>query len=187
MAVKAMPARPATERERNGGPMTRAVHDVTGAAEALTVGAVHLTRSTLAAAVETVEDVGGLIGTLAVKTVRGAAKAATEIGGDVGSLSARTVSATVQATREVGGEVGSLAVDAVEGTVAAVDSIGSAAGRSLRDALAGTVAGVRAVLAEAGIGAASRRPSGRAQEPVRRPLARAGKRSKRAAAERKTA
>jgi hypothetical protein len=176
MALKAMPARPAMQRERNGGPMTRAVQDVTGAAEALTVGAVHLTHSTLAAAVETVEDVGGLLGSLAVRTVRGAARAASEIGGDVGSLSARTVSATVQATREVGGEVGSLAVDAVEG-----------AGRSLRDALAGTVAGFRSFLAEAGIGGAGRRPLARAQESMRRPLARAGKRTKRAAGARKTA
>ena len=185
MAVKAVSVRRVTAA--GAGPVTRAAQDVAGAAEALTVGALHLTRSTLAAAVETVEDVGGRLGSLAVSTVRGAAKAATDIGGDVGTLSARAVNATIDATRELGGEVGSLAVEAMEGTVVAVDRIGSAAGRSLRDALSGTVAGVRTVFSEAGVsGAGPRRLPARAPAAVRRPLGRA-RRPKRSAPEPKAA
>jgi hypothetical protein len=175
MAAKGMPDTPATAKAGKSGPVTRAVHDVTGAAEALTVGAVQLTRHTLAAAVETVEDVGGRVGSLAVTTVRGAARAASDIGGDLGELARGTVQGSLVATREIGGEVGSLAVDAVEGAVRAIDRIGTAAGRSLRDAVAGTVAGVRTVLAEAGLGTAGQAAPGAEGAPARRPLARMAK------------
>jgi hypothetical protein len=191
MAEETKPVNPALD----GGPMTRAVRDVTGAAEALTVGAVHLAHSTLAAAVETVEDVGGRLGSLAVATVRGATKAAADIGGDLGGLAKGTVQGSLKAVREIGGqlsdaiggEVGSLAVDAMEETVHAVDRIGSTAGRTLRGAVSGTVAGVKTALGEVGAaGGNSRRPLARSPQPESRPLARAA-RSKRSAGTKPTA
>jgi hypothetical protein len=101
MAVKAMPARPATMKALNGGPMTRVVQDVAGAAEALTVGVVQLAHNTLTAAVETVEDVGGRIGSLAVATARSATRAVSDIGGDIGQFAKGTVQGSIKAVREI--------------------------------------------------------------------------------------
>jgi hypothetical protein len=112
MAMKAKPVIPTRRKATNNGPVTRAVEDVTGAAEALAVGAVHLTRNTLAAGLEAVEDVGGRIGSLAVATVRGATKAASEIGGDLGDLAKDSAEAAGRTLR-----------DAVTGTVAGVRAI----------------------------------------------------------------
>jgi hypothetical protein len=112
MATRAKSVTPAREMATNGGPVTRAVQDVTGAAEALAVGAVHLTRNTLAAGLEAVEDVGGRIGSLAVATARGATKAASEIGGDLGDLAKDTVAAAGRTLR-----------DAAAGTIAGVRTV----------------------------------------------------------------
>lgn len=106
MAAKAGPAKPAVDKAFDDGPVTRAVQDMASAAEALTVGAVHLTRNTITAAVETVEDVGGRIGSLAVDAAEG----------------------TVLAVNRIGSVAGRSLLDALAGTVAGVKTVLAEAG-----------------------------------------------------------
>ena len=172
MAVRQMPVRPMTAKAADEGPVTRAVQDVTGAVEALTVGAVHVARNTLTAAVETVEDVGGRIGSLAVTTVRGATKAVSDIGGDLGELAkgavqgslkaAREISgqlsdatqksaaAAIDAVEEVGGDVGDLSRRTVKSTVQATREVGSDVGSLAVDAVEGAVLAVDRIGSAAG-------------------------------------
>jgi hypothetical protein len=54
-----------------------------GAAEALTVGVVHLAERTLVEALHAAEDVGSEIGSTLVRAARGSIQAASDIGGDL--------------------------------------------------------------------------------------------------------
>ena len=144
------PERPATTKAATAGPVTRAVQDVTGAAEALTVGAVQLTRHTLTAAVETVEDVGGRVGSLAVMTVRGAARAASDIGGDIGDLAKGTVQGSLKAAREIGGQLSDAVQKSAATTVDVVEEVGADVGALSRKTVKGTVQATREIGGEVG-------------------------------------
>lgn len=73
-----------------------------GAAEALTLGVVHLAERTLVEALHAAEDVGNEIGSTLVRATRGSIRAAGEIGGDLAHMG-RTVSRGVaEPARELG-------------------------------------------------------------------------------------
>jgi hypothetical protein len=85
------------------------VSTAVGAAEALSVGMLHLTERTLIEALHAVEDIGSELGSAVVRAARGSIKAAEDIGGDlrqVGQGVSRGVDATA---RQLGGDVARLA------------------------------------------------------------------------------
>ena len=59
------------------------VSTAVGAAEALSVGVLHLTERTVIEALHAVEDIGGELGSAVVRAARGSIKAAEDIGGDL--------------------------------------------------------------------------------------------------------
>ena len=69
-----------TGREQNTDSI---VSTAVGAAEALSVGVLHLTERTLVEALHAVEDIGNELGSAVVRAARGSIKAAEEIGGDL--------------------------------------------------------------------------------------------------------
>lgn len=73
-----------------------------GAAEALTVGVVHLAERTLVEALHAAEDVGSEIGSTIVRATRGSIRAAGEIGGDLASAGRTVTRGVVEPAREIG-------------------------------------------------------------------------------------
>ena len=59
------------------------VSTAVGAAEALSVGVLHLTERTVVEALHAVEDIGNELSSAVVRAARGSIKAAEEIGGDL--------------------------------------------------------------------------------------------------------
>ena len=84
------------------------VSTAVGAAEALSVGVVHLTERTLVEALHAVEDIGTELGSAVVRAARGSIKAAEEIGGDLVEVG-KGVSRASPSRRAAGGEVARLA------------------------------------------------------------------------------
>src|SRR5688500_11808664 len=95
-------ARGNPNRGRAVGTTQEIISTAVGAAEALTVGVVHLAERTLVEALHAAEDVGSEIGSTIVRATRGSIRAASEIGGDLAHVG-RTVSRGVaEPARELG-------------------------------------------------------------------------------------
>ena len=89
---------PATE----SGTTQQVISTAVGAAEALTVGVVHLAERTLVEALHAAGDVGSEIGSTIVRAARGSIQAASDIGGDLVHVG-RTVSRGIaEPARELG-------------------------------------------------------------------------------------
>jgi len=80
-----------------------------GAAEALSVGVIHLTERTLIEALHAVEGVGGELGSVVVRAARGSIKAAEDIGGDLVEVGKGVSRGVAEPARELGGGVARLA------------------------------------------------------------------------------
>jgi hypothetical protein len=76
-------ARGKTNRGQDSGTTQLVISTAVGAAEALTVGVVHLAERTLVEALRAAEDVGSEIGSTLVRAARGSIQAASDIGGDL--------------------------------------------------------------------------------------------------------
>jgi hypothetical protein len=79
------------ESGKESGTTQLVISTAVGAAEALTVGVVHLAERTLVEALHAAEDVGNEIGSTLVRAARGSIQAASDIGGDLVQVG-RTVS-----------------------------------------------------------------------------------------------
>jgi hypothetical protein len=91
-----------TNREQDSGTTQQVISTAVGAAEALTVGVVHLAERTLVEALHAAEDVGSEIGSTLVRAARGSISAASDIGGDLVQVG-RTVSRGIaEPAREFG-------------------------------------------------------------------------------------
>jgi hypothetical protein len=91
-----------TKRGLDSGTAQQVISTAVGAAEALTLGVVHLAERTLVETLHAVQDVGGEIGTTLVRAARGSIQAAGEIGGDL-VHAGRTVSRGItDPAREIG-------------------------------------------------------------------------------------
>jgi hypothetical protein len=75
-----------TNRGQDGGTTRQIISTAVGAAEALTVGVVHLAERTLVEALHAAEDVGSEIGSTLVRATRGSIQAASDIGGDLAQV-----------------------------------------------------------------------------------------------------
>src|SRR5262249_11064835 len=76
-------ARGKTTRGAESGTTQLVISTAVGAAEALTVGVVHLTERTLVEALHAAEDVGSELGSTLIRAARGSIQAASDIGGDL--------------------------------------------------------------------------------------------------------
>ncbi|HEY3098450.1 MAG TPA: hypothetical protein VGL14_06040 [Methylomirabilota bacterium] len=95
-------ARGKTNRGQDSGATQQVISTAVGAAEALTVGVVHLAERTLVEALHAAEDVGSEIGSTLVRAARGSIHAASDIGGDLVQVG-RTVSRGIaEPARELG-------------------------------------------------------------------------------------
>ena len=95
-------ARGKTNREEDSRTTQQVISTAVGAAEALTVGVVHLAERTLVEALHAAEDVGSEIGSTLVRAARGSIHAASDIGGDLVQVG-RTVSRGIaEPARELG-------------------------------------------------------------------------------------
>src|SRR5262245_43261436 len=95
-------ARGKMNREQESGATRQVISTAVGAAEALTVGVVHLAERTLVEALHAAEDVGSEIGSTLVRAARGSIQAASDIGGDLVHVG-RTVSRGIaEPARELG-------------------------------------------------------------------------------------
>ena len=91
-----------TNRGLDSGAAQQVISTAVGAAEALTVGVVHLAERTIVETLHAAEDVGGEIGATLVRAARGSIQAAGEIGGDL-VQAGRTVSRGIaEPAREIG-------------------------------------------------------------------------------------
>jgi hypothetical protein len=78
------------------------VSSAVGAAEALSVGVLHLTQTTLIEALHAVEDIGSELGSAVVRATRGSIKAAEEIGGDLFTVGKGMSQGIAEPARQVG-------------------------------------------------------------------------------------
>ena len=85
------------------------VSTAVGAAEALSVGVLHLTERTVIEALHAVEDIGGELGSAVVRAARGSIKAAEDIGGDLVEVGRGVSRGVAEPARQIGGEVARLA------------------------------------------------------------------------------
>ena len=99
------------------------VSTAVGAAEALSVGVLHLTERTLVEALHAVEDIGNELGSAVVRAARGSIKAAEEIGGDLVQVGKGVSRGVAEPARELGGEVARLATKLWSGTAEAAGAI----------------------------------------------------------------
>jgi len=91
-----------TNRGLDSGAAQQVISTAVGAAEALTVGVVHLAERTIVETLHAAEDVGSEIGATLVRAARGSIQAAGEIGGDL-VQAGRTVSRGItEPAREIG-------------------------------------------------------------------------------------
>jgi hypothetical protein len=70
-------------RGSDSGTTQNVISKAVGAAEALTVGVVHLAERTIVETLHAAQDVGGEIGATLLRAARGSIQAAGEIGGDL--------------------------------------------------------------------------------------------------------
>jgi hypothetical protein len=90
--------------------MTRQiVSTAVGAAEALSLGVVHLTQTTLIEALHAVEDIGSELGSAVVRATRGSIKAAEDIGGDLFTVGKGVSQGVAEPARRVGDSIARLA------------------------------------------------------------------------------
>ena len=96
-------ARGSSNRGRSVGTTQEIISTAVGAAEALTVGVVHLAERTLVEALHAAGDVGSEIGSTIVRATRGSIQAASDIGGDLASAGRTMVTRGVaEPARELG-------------------------------------------------------------------------------------
>jgi hypothetical protein len=95
-------ARGNSNRGRAVGTTQEIISTAVGAAEALTVGVVHLAERTLVEALHAAEDVGSEIGSTIVRATRGSIRAASEIGGDLASVGRTVTRGVAEPARELG-------------------------------------------------------------------------------------
>jgi hypothetical protein len=99
-------------RNRETFPEGRAetiVSTAVGAAEALSVGMLHLTERTLIEALHAVEDIGTELGSAVVRAARGSIKAAEDIGGDLVDVGKGMSRGVAEPARQLGGEMARVA------------------------------------------------------------------------------
>jgi hypothetical protein len=89
-------------REQESGATRQVISTAVGAAEALTVGVVHLAERTLVEALHAAEDVGSEIGFTLVRAARGSIHAASEIGGDLVHVGRSVSRGITEPARELG-------------------------------------------------------------------------------------
>jgi len=77
-------------RRQNAGTTQQIISTAMGAAQALTVGMVHLAGRTFTEALRAAEGVGTEIGSAVARATRGSRQAASDIRGDLGNLGRRT-------------------------------------------------------------------------------------------------
>jgi hypothetical protein len=95
-------ARAKTNRGQDSGTTQQVISTAVGAAEALTVGVVHLAERTLVEALHAAEDVGSEIGSTLVRAARGSIQAASDIGGDLVHVGQSVSRGIAQPARELG-------------------------------------------------------------------------------------
>lgn len=92
-----------TNHPQSGNDTTRQiVSSAVGAAEALSVGVLHLTQTTLIEALHAVEDIGSELGSAVVRATRGSIKAAEDIGGDLFTVGKGMSQSIAEPARQVG-------------------------------------------------------------------------------------
>lgn len=89
----------------DGGTTQQIVSTAVGAAEAISVGVLHLTETTLIEALHAVQDIGSELGSAVVRAARGSIKAAEEIGGDLVMVGKGLSSGVAELTRDSLGHV----------------------------------------------------------------------------------
>jgi hypothetical protein len=94
---------------RSEGKAESMVSTAVGAAEALSVGVLHLTERTLIEALRAVEEIGGELGSTVVRAARGSIKAAEDIGGDLVEVGRGVSRGVAEPARELGGGIARLA------------------------------------------------------------------------------
>jgi hypothetical protein len=95
-------ARGNTNRGPDVGTTHQIISTAVGAAEALTLGVVHLAERTLVEALHVAEDVGSEIGSTLVRATRGSIRAASEIGGDLAQVGRSVSRGVAEPARELG-------------------------------------------------------------------------------------
>jgi hypothetical protein len=105
---------PGRQRDRIGqeGTAQYIVSTAVGAAEALSVGVLHLTERTVVEALRVVEDIGSELGSAAVRAARGSIKAAEDIGGDLVQVGRDVSRGVAEPARQLGAQVARLATGA---------------------------------------------------------------------------
>jgi len=88
--------------EQESGATRQVISTAVGAAEALTLGVVHLAERTLVEALHAAEDVGTEIGSTLVRAARGSIQAASEIGGDLVHVGRSVSRGIAEPAREIG-------------------------------------------------------------------------------------
>jgi hypothetical protein len=89
-------------RGHDSGTTRQVISTAVGAAEALTVGVVHLAERTLVEALHAAEDVGSEIGSTLVRAARGSIQAASDIGGDLVHVGQTVSRGIAEPARELG-------------------------------------------------------------------------------------
>jgi hypothetical protein len=102
-------ARRRNDDVREEGTAQSIVSTTIGAAEALSVGVLHLTERTLLEALRAVEDIGGELGSAVVRATRGSIKAAEDIGTDLVQVGRDVTSGVAEPARQIGDGVARLA------------------------------------------------------------------------------
>jgi len=95
-------ARGKMNRGQDSGTTQQVISTAVGAAQALTVGVVHLAERTLVEALHAAEDVGSEIGFTLVRAARGSIHAASEIGGDLVDVGRHVSRGIAEPARELG-------------------------------------------------------------------------------------
>src|SRR5947209_19142352 len=106
------------------------VSTAVGAAEALSVGVLHLTERTVIEALHAVEEIGSELGSAVVRAARGSIKAAEDIGGDLVTVGKDVSRGVALPMRQVGTGITRL-------TLGRWDSKGEAAMRKMPAKAAG--------------------------------------------------
>src|SRR5215510_3989327 len=102
-------ARRRSDEVTDQGTVPSIVSTAVGAAEALSVGVLHLTERTLVEALRAVEDIGSEVGSAVMRAARGSIKAAEDIGGDLIEVGKGVSRGVAEPARQLGGEVSRLA------------------------------------------------------------------------------
>jgi hypothetical protein len=102
-------ARSKNSATRSEGKAESMVSTAVGAAEALSIGVLHLTERTLIEALHAVEEIGSELGSTIVRATRGSIKAAEDIGGDLVGVGKGVSRGVAEPARELGGGVARLA------------------------------------------------------------------------------